>query len=228
MIDVDVTRIFFAFLMLGIATIFDIKKREIHDGLWIGFGALAIIFTIIQFENIDSVVNTGISVIITCPLILVIWRLGLFGGADAFAIIVLSGLVPFATLSEQQITPFTTLINAGIFSLSILILNLIQNIKSISNHTNIFEGFDETKIRKLFACLIGNYSKNPKYGFSIQKSINNSKKFDFSMKHAEKTVFYDEPFTWITPGLPFILFIMIGFTIQIFFGDILFSFLKIM
>ena len=42
--DIHSLQVFSALIMLTIASVWDIWKREIHDVLWIAFGAVAILF----------------------------------------------------------------------------------------------------------------------------------------------------------------------------------------
>jgi len=222
-VDFNILRILFATSMLLIATVFDAKKREVHDLLWVIFGVMAVILVIPELQNIDMLIQIGISVGIVFPISLLLWRIGLFGGADAFAIIVLAGLVPFATLSESQVTPLTTLLNASLLSVIILPINAIRNLYGICTKQKIFDGFDESRCRKIIACFIGTKQTSPQHSFSIQKNIGNIKKFDFALSHAENTDFCKSNHTWVTPGIPFFLYITLGFMIQIFFGDVFFS-----
>ena len=85
----------------------------------------------------------------------------------------------------------------------------------------IFEGFDETKAKKILASLIGYKAKNPKFGFAIEKEVDGKKKIDLAIHHAENQEFCTTPNTWITPGIPYLLLIMGGFIIQLIYGDII-------
>ena len=116
-------------------------------------------------------------------------------GADAFALMVLAIIAPQFTLSENVITPFTTLSNAAILFVVPLLINVLRNIVSIIKHENIFEGFDETRNKKIIAMFIGYRSKKPKYGFSIERKKRKVKKFHFSFHHAENAQFEINPNT---------------------------------
>ena len=176
--------------------------------------------------NVAFLLNFGLSIVIIIPIGFLVWKLGVFGGADAFAIMVLAALAPFANLSDSEVTPLSTLTNAGILAISMLMLNAMRNLKAILEKDDIFYGFDEPRSRKIIAFFIGTKAKNPRYSFSIQKWDGNSKRWDFSLHQAEQTQFCTTPYTWVTPGMPFLFYITIGFCVQIFFGDILFYFLK--
>lgn len=222
MFEISNIRILSALIMLSIATTIDIWKREINDILWIVFGAISIVLIFFEPSITNSIINIGISLIIA-PVALLIWRFGIFGGADALGLIVLAALAPQLSLSGNTVTPFTTLTNAIIISITPIFLNLIRNLIAISRRKNIFEGFEETRLKKIFAVFLGYRDKYPKYSFAIEKIEGNRKKIDFSFHHAENTEFCDKPDTWVTPGIPYILYITVGFVVQLLFGDIIFN-----
>jgi len=219
LLDVYNIRILLAILMLSIASSIDIWKREINDALWIGFAAVAVVLIFLEPDLTGILKNIGISLIIA-PVALVIWRMGIFGGADALGLMVLAALAPQASLSNGLITPFTTLTNAALLSVIPIFTNVIHNVIALLNHSDIFEGFNETRSKKILAIFLGYRAKNPKYSFSIETTEGNHKKLDFSLKHAEKAEFCSKPDTWITPSIPYILYITAGFVVQIVFGDI--------
>ena len=220
--DVYNIRILSALTMLSIATIIDLWKREINDVLWIFFGVISVVLIFFEPNIINSLVSVAISLIIA-PVALLIWRIGIFGGADALGLIVLAALAPQFSFSGNIVTPFTALTNAAIISITPIFLNLIRNIIIMLKHKNIFDGFEETRIKKITAVFLGYRAKNPKFSFSIEKIEGKHKKLDFSLHHAENTEFCNKPNTWVTPGIPYILYITAGFVVQLFIGDIIFN-----
>ena len=219
-LDVYQIRIISALVMLIIASTLDVWKREIHDLLWIIFGAIAIILMFFGPLSDQVLTEMGVSLIIA-PIALVLWRVGLFGGADAFSLIVLAALTPQLTLTENFVTPLTTLTNAALLSIVILLANFIRNLIAILNHIDVFVGFNENRFRKICAMFLGYRAINPKYGFSIEKSDGVHKKLDFVIHHAEKAEFCKTKDTWVTPGIPFMIYITAGFVVQLIFGDII-------
>jgi preflagellin peptidase FlaK len=217
----DQIRIVLAIAMLGIACVSDIKKREINDIVWIVFGAIAA--CLIPFSgNLEKELYTvGISLIVA-PVAIIIWRVGLFGGADAFALIVLAALAPSAALFGGPVSPFTVFTNAVILSIIPMLVNVSRNLLLLATKKNIFEGFNETRSRKILAMIIGYRAANPKFGFSIEQKVGEQKKLNLSLHHAENTEFCTEKDTWITPGIPYLIFIAAGFVLQLFYGDIMF------
>ena len=221
-IEITNIRIILALTMLGIASYTDVTKREINDLIWIVFSVIGIALLFLEPEFIDSIYLMAISLIVA-PFVLLIWRLGLFGGADAFAVISLAILAPQISFSENMISPFTVLTNAVIFSIIPMFVNLSRNLILIAQKKDIFEGFSETKSRRILAMFIGYKASNPKYFFSIEKKAGKKKKLNLSLQHAEYTEFCNKPDTWVSPGIPYMLFILGGFVVQLIYGDIIFS-----
>lgn len=209
-----------ALTMLIVGSIIDIRKREIHDYYWIGFGSVGFLLLFIDPDIVPNLLTIGFALIIA-PFVILLWRMGLFGGADAFALIALAVIAPMATFSENAVTPFTTLSNAAILSVIPLLINVMRNVIAQIKGENIFEEFDASTAKKSAAILMGYRAKNPRFGFAIEKTENGMKKFDLAMHHAENQEFCTKPNTWITPGIPYLLLITGGFIIQLFYGDII-------
>ena len=214
MFDVNSIRIILAIAMLGIASYTDIRKREIDDRIWMIFGGLSFVILFFTTNIYSSLWTIGISLIVA-PIVLIIWRFGFFGGADAFALIVLAALAPGLTFTDSQINPFTTLTNTIILSIIPVVVNILRNVISLIRHDDIFAGFEnETRKNKIIAMLIGHRSKNPKFSFSIETREGNVKKMNFGMKNADNTEFCSSPDTWVTPGIPYMIYIFGGFVTQ--------------
>ena len=213
-------RIVLVLTMLAIGGILDVWKREVHDYLWLSFGGAGIVLLIIEPFQMDVIYSTLFALIIA-PIVLVIWRMGLFGGADAFALIAIAIIAPQFTLAENIVTPITTLSNAAVLFVVPLMINALRNMVSIIKHENIFEGFEDPTYKKILASFLGYKAKNPKYGFSIEKNEDKIRKFVFSFHNADNAEFSEKPNTWITPGIPYLLLIIGGFLIQLVYGDII-------
>ena len=226
MLDLSSIRIVLAVIMLSIASYTDIKKREIDDRVWIIFGGLSFVILFFTPNMLNSFFVVGMSLIVA-PVVIIIWRFGFFGGADAFALIVLAALVPGTTFTESQINPFTTLTNTVILSIIPVAINILRNVISLIRHDDIFKGFEnETKKNKIIAMCIGHRSKNPRFSFSIETRDGNVRKMNFGVKNADNAEFCTSPDTWVTPGIPYMIYIFGGFFTQLVFGDIIFNVIK--
>lgn len=221
MIEFDILhiRILFALAMLGIATIIDIRSREISDFIWIVFGGISVVLLFFEPNIIEAAFGVGFSLIVA-PLVLILWRFGLFGGADALGLIVLSALAPMATLTDSVVSPFSIVVNSALLSVSPMIFNFIRNSILVLRKENIFQDFDEPTSKKIFAMFLGYRSKNPKYSFSLETQVGKKKRLNIALHHSDTAEYCTTPNTWVTPGLPFMIFILGGFIIQLFFGDV--------
>ncbi len=216
-------RIILSVLMLGYATYSDLKNREINDFLWIVFGGVSVALIFFTPNMTTFLTTMGIALIIS-PIAILIWRLGFFGGADAFGLIVLAALAPEFSISSGWVTPFTTLTNSAILSVIPIFFNVLRNLAALVKHEDIFKGFEnETKHNKLIALFLGYRAKNPKFSFPLEKLDGASKKFDFSLKNADDAEFCSTKDIWVTPGIPYMIYITFGFIIQLAYGDIIFN-----
>ncbi|WP_246271209.1 A24 family peptidase C-terminal domain-containing protein [Nitrosopumilus cobalaminigenes] len=222
LLDYSTLGIVLATIMLIAGSIIDIWKREIHDYYWVGFGVTGLLLVFMSQDIYSDLLKMGFALIVA-PFVILVWRIGLFGGADAFALIALAVIAPMATLSESPVSPFTTLSNAAILFVIPFIINISRNIIAQTRGENIFDGFDESKFKKIVASLMGYKAKNPKFCFAIEKKENGKKRLDLTIHHAENQEFCTTPNTWITPGIPYLLLITGGFIIQLFYGDIILS-----
>ncbi|MFB5636110.1 MAG: A24 family peptidase C-terminal domain-containing protein [Nitrosopumilus sp.] len=220
--DFQMAGIVLALLMLILGSIIDIWKREIHDLYWIIFGGTGIVLALLNPNIVTQLLSIGFALIIA-PFVIIVWRIGLFGGADAFALIALAVVAPMASLNDNLISPFTTLSNAALLFIIPFLFNLTRNAISQIRGNNIFEGFDEPISKKIIASFMGYKSKNPKFAFSIERTEKGKKKLDLAIHHAEDQEFCSTPNTWITPGIPYLLLITGGFIIQLIYGDIILS-----
>jgi Flp pilus assembly protein protease CpaA len=156
--------------MLVAAAIIDVRKREIPDKIWVGFGGFGALLAAIDFtglagNNPDGSSNQtalfgyllGIGLI--TPIGYAIYKTGLFGGADSKALIAiavilppLSGIIPFQI---HGFTALTVLTNALIISMSQLVVNAGRNLVALAKGMPIFEGIEEGTARKALAFAMG-------------------------------------------------------------------------
>ena len=217
-IDIFHVRVLLALIMLSSATIIDIRKREISDLMWIVFGVVSVAVLFFEPDLINAAFAVGFSLIVA-PLVLILWRFGLFGGADALGLIVLASLAPMATLSDSPVSPFSILVNSTLLSVSPMVINFARNSILLLRKKDIFHDFDEPKSKKALAMFIGYRSKNPKYCFSLEKLVGKKKMLNIALHNSETAEYCTTPDSWVTPGLPFMIFILGGFIIQLLFGD---------
>jgi len=198
--------------MLVIAAIIDVKKREIPDKVWLGFGALGVALIIIEFalpslflettftlvpSGSTAVTNTaptmklfsyllGIAIIV--PIAYGIYKTSLFGGADSKALIAIAVLLPAydgMMFKLHGFTAMTVLTNALIVSMSYVVYNVLKNGVEIARGRRIFEGFEESRSRKALAFTMGYRSNSEKGYLFAMEGIDESGKRKFVFNPAE-------------------------------------------
>ena len=199
--------------MLIIAAIIDVKKREIPDKVWLGFGAFGVALIIIEFvlpslflettpftivpSGSTDVTNTqsiakllsyllGIGIIV--PIAYGIYKTSLFGGADSKALIAIAVLLPAydgMMFKLHGFTAMTVLTNALIVSMSYVVYNVLKNAVEIVRGRRIFEGFEESRSRKALAFTMGFRSSSGKGYLFAMEGIDESGKRKFVFNPAE-------------------------------------------
>ncbi|MFQ5970336.1 MAG: prepilin peptidase [Nitrososphaerales archaeon] len=212
-------------VMLIVASIIDLKKREIGDKVWVGFGGFGLLITAIEFNsNSINLTQYGIGIAITAPIAYAIYRTGLFGGADAKALVAIAVLLPFYDMPFKihGLTAFTVLTNATLLTFWHVIHNMVRNSIDLARGRSLFEGFEESGTRKALAFMMGFRSDTPKgYLFAMESSEEGRRRFKFHPAEYDEYVASETKNVWVTPALPFIVYMALGFGVMIIFGDIL-------
>ena len=220
--------------MLAIASILDLKNREIPDKLWAIFGGLGALFFILELSDSSSPLREGgsipsfmiqytLGISLMSAIGYVTYRTGLFGGADPKALVAIAVIMPAfdSTFKLHDFTALAVLTNALIASMSGMIYNVIRNAISVRKGVSIYEGIAENKMRKALAFAVGFHTNSSgKFLFPMETyDEQGRKRFMFNPSS------YDEfdagsKSRWVTQALPFILYIGIGFAITVFIGDL--------
>jgi len=236
--DFEIIRILLAAGMLSTASYLDIRRREVSDQLWVVFGILALIIYAVEygygapFDYLTILLPISISVAVS----LGIYKSGLFGGADALALIVLAVIIPVfdGGLKLQilpghnvfllhSIAPLIVLSNAVVLSVSQIGFNIARNVSYVrKNRGKLFEGLEhESLLRKIIATSIGyRTTRKSVYAFPIEQLVDGKRKFSFSPESAETAAYEARRNVWVTPGTPFLVFILAGFVTMLTLGDV--------
>ena len=212
-------------VMLVLASIMDLKKREISDKVWVSFGGLGLLITVIEFTgNSINLIQYGLGIAITAPIAYGIYRVGLFGGADAKALISIAMLVPSYDMLYKihGLPSFTILTNATILTFAHVVHNIARNSIDVARGKAVFEGFEESALRKAAAFVMGFRATSPTgYLFAIESTDGGKRRFNFHLTGYDDYVSEGSNNLWVTPALPFIVYMTVGFLMMILFGDIL-------
>lgn len=222
--SVETARVALVLTMMVWAAVLDVRNRTVHDRFWIAFGAIGGLIYIFDLPTVPEAMMIGISLAFAVGMSFAAYRLGLFGGADAFAIIALAVILPIYTAPYMlhQIAPLTALTNAALCSLVQIPINAIRNLLYTRSSKKLFVGFEDEPIsRKAVAFLLGYRAAGAsRFAFSMEKGVG-KREFDFSLKNAETEEFCKRADTWVTSAVPFLVYIAAGAFLMVFVGDLL-------
>ena len=239
------------FFALG--SIFDLRTREVDDWVWLVYGPIGLALTIIRlFLDPSTLVITLISIALTTLFSFGLFYFGLFGGADAKAVICLGLTLPLIPTAFTPILgyvhpffPIVALIMGFLCSAALTVWFGLRNLVTYLTHgKRLFEGLEsEVWSKKVLASILGYPTdltklRNTFYLYPMEEVVMDDDKPRRTLKLYRNAETDREPlvselsdsFTklgfkgevWVTPGLPMLLFILIGLVITLIFGDILF------
>jgi preflagellin peptidase FlaK len=238
-IDFELIRILLAAGMLAGATFFDLRRREVSDLLWVVFGIVAMGVYALEFANgaTFDLFNTVVPIVIAAALGFGIYRSGLFGGADALALVTLAAILPTfgdvlqaGAFTLHPIVPLIVLSNAVILSLSMIGFNLVSNaVYARRNPGRLFEGLEhEPAGKKIIAVAVGHrVGKDPGFAFPIEQTVGGRRQFSFAPKNAETAEYESRKNVWVTRGTPFLAFMLAGLIAMVLVGDIAASIMRL-
>lgn len=117
--------------MLAGAVLYDLRERRVPNPWWIPFAWLAGILVVGDLWTASDWTLTGLRyamALALAGLVYVFWRMHLFGGADAKALMILSLLAPWPPAHPAAILPaLDALANGALFMLAIPVLFLARN-----------------------------------------------------------------------------------------------------
>ncbi len=243
MIGTDFFSVAFCTLILLYACYSDIKTRSVTNRLWglmIAVGCFLAVYNGFRF-GIPFLLGFTLSVFFTFCLTYLFFRLRLFGGADAKCLIAISVLIPlqpdFALVYSQLLLfPFaiTTLLNAAIISLCVPLGLFVYNLLTLSREElkgNLGSAFIGYKSR--IEALSDKAAKHTRLVHLYEEEESDLKRVfvfggveidtevveELKRYHAQGKI-GDK--VWVTPELPFILFITAGFFTALLFGNLIF------
>ena len=233
----DIYRVVFSLLILAYACYSDIRERRVSNIVWVVMASVGIAFagysTVVQGVSLLILIIS--SVTITGTVSYIFFRLGFFGAADAKALICIAMLFPtqpvFNIFSYHfpifdafvpVVFPFAliVLLNASVLALVVPISLFLRNLHSlglkefmrnaamcfVAYRVNI-EGLGSDRFNRLthaYKEIDGHLTRRYSLGGT---PINSKTVQELKAYHGEQKVGTE---AWVTPELPFILFITLG------------------
>jgi preflagellin peptidase FlaK len=231
-----IVNIVVASVMLLSSSYLDLKKREVPDKFWIIFGAAGVALQVYEVSiGVTSLFYLVFSIVLASIIGMGIFFVGLYGGADGKALIALAILLPYfpPKIGIYRIAPLIVLTNGVLLSMLLPLALGIYNATRIVRGEKIFDGFKEPAYRKLLASFLGYKSVGMprEFQFSMEKKLESmpmrvprERKFDFALMQDE---FESSPGTWVTPGIPLLVFFTAGFFVLLGYGDLVIGLVQI-
>ena len=237
---------------MTVASISDIRTREVSDSLWLLFGPVGLALTVYRvWIEPQTLFPTLISIAISILLAFALVFFGLSGGADAKALICLGLTLPLPPTVVNPILgfvhpffPFTVFVTTYLASLSVAVWMLIKNLTLLIKGKAIFQGLEaEPRWKKALAFITGfpaevSLLRSTFYLFPMEKVIENEEGAHRAFQaYSNADVDRDKVLSdfwesmkkvgspdtvWVTPGLPLLVFMLIGLVIGLTIGDPLF------
>jgi archaeal preflagellin peptidase FlaK len=245
--NLDILRVLVTTAVLGYSCVTDWKTRRAPNQLWYLLGGIGVILDLYAFWLNDFSVNfliwLGAGVLFIWALVYFIFKVGGFGGADAKALIAIAivfPLYPAITLAGIDF-PLAGGIMSPVFGLAVLgnavALNLVVPVcmffynlvttppgEVLSNPVGAFTGYRAriAELKGKHLRLMHDYDETDDRvkrhwvfkGTEIDDySLGELSKWRDAGKIGDKV--------WVTPKLPFLIPITLGFLAGVFYGDIL-------
>lgn len=202
-------------MILAYASLLDLKYREIDDRSWISLVVLGFVFLAgdLLSKGFEIIVPFIFSVGVTLIIVVVLYRLGIMGGGDCKILFGISILlfqpIHFSIFPIFSLGVFT---NAIILSLVIPFFFFIYNIKRL---------VDVRSLKEFLVLFLG-YKKKGSDIKSYETAIEDENGIKLfldtkTIELGEKLSTDDE--VWVSPAIPFVVLITVGFLISVFFGD---------
>jgi len=245
-------------ITLMYASILDAKERRVPHRTWRPALALAVpaavwVYGLTLLADWRTAAGYLILIAIFCGFFYFFQAANLFGGADAYALIIITACIPFFPIEPYFGTPplgffpFTVLTNAVLINIAapvaILARNLLQGNRAPL--PCLFLGFpvDGKTIQNEFGFVMEDIAEEDGrlvrrfVGFteSLRRMVRGEKRIytkDLRLHpedyRSELALYRKAGRVWISYGIPFIIPITAGFLTALFMGDILFVILTIL
>ncbi|MCC6027294.1 MAG: prepilin peptidase [Archaeoglobus sp.] len=226
----EILKIFLVSIFLLYACHLDIKTRTVPNKVWKAMLALIspfLAYQVYHYLNFPFLlISSFAGVIFMVFLSYLLYAMNAYGGADAKALMCLSIAFPF----YPELSPFLLNRGIGVFSFSVLANSVIfapfimvailfrnlltEGFKGFFKHPIYYVAGYRIPVEKIgFHNLFEFVDENGKLR-RVRRAVESDREKILRLKKAgiEKV--------WVTPALPFIVFITFGFFVAIFFGDL--------
>ncbi|WP_455277460.1 A24 family peptidase C-terminal domain-containing protein [[Eubacterium] cellulosolvens] len=244
---IDFAAIFISIISLIYASWNDYVSREVSDIVWIIFAPIGIILTTLRlYINQELVLFSLFSIAIIATISLIAFYTGMFGGADAKALICIALAMPvypiFLIKFIQPMFPLSVMVNSFLMASLVSVYAVLRNIFWLANEKEkLFYGLENESLGKKILAFISGFKisideyKIDKHLHLIEKikSKNGTQKkyleIFFTLEDHGEVLNNHMPKeylkmkstrkVWVTPLIPMIIFITLGYFSTLIIGD---------
>lgn len=247
MVIIPIIKIILSLTMLAHTSYLDVRYREVDPKIWLIFGVLGGILTVIEiFTNKHMLITVIVNVVLGLVIGIISYVLGLFGGADFLCLFILSIIHPYPPIRPLYyigpIYPFilTIVTNSLLLTLIVPVINFIRNMRNIKYLRHLKAPLKYKLLYPLigYPVMIKKYLKM-KYTYPLiiykyhegKTDIKFRLTFNIEEEHQEhqeyfktlidKGVLKEDNVIWVTQGIPLLVFITLGYIMSISLGDII-------
>jgi preflagellin peptidase FlaK len=233
-------QILLSLILLGVASLFDLRSREVPNLVWIAFLPPALVVTAVNLYQYPAQLSVvAISIALTTGISLAIFYLGLYGGADAKALITLAIAHPVASIPPLQtpLLPLTTFTNSLLLMLLVAPVALIKNIQwKRTAQQPLFQGLETEsmwrKLAALFLCVKVSKTTIQPYHIIAERYVTEGevKRRTLQLFHRieDEDAKVDDSIpddVFIIYSLPMLPFMLLGYITTLALGDLIFHLL---
>ncbi len=224
----DLIKIVISFIIFLKASVYDLREREVPDELWMFMVLSGVILDVVQYLiEPYNIIFALIQFLIIFVLANFMFYIAGFGGADAKALMALSVMFPiypkvwiFPILNRGLgVFAFSVLSNSVVVAPLIAIIFFLRNLKEEGRFIYRFIGY---KVRAdeipKFHNLLEYIDENGGLVRTL-RGVEPDEDMLRRLKEAKKRGKIDK--IWVTPALPFLVFMTAGFVVSVVFGDVI-------
>ena len=238
-------------VFLGLSAHSDLKTREVSNWVWAVYLPAAIVMLGLRLLVAPALLIVSlVSILSILCIAYLMFRFGLFGGADLKALACLGIALPTTPMTQlipsttpNPLFPLAVLYNAYFFSISVILYSFVRNVYWKSRKGRmLFTDYVKTSLGEKVVALLSGYRTDfgtlkrkvhlyPMEEIRTANGVTYRRLKFFTNAEADRNQLVDslEPFlsdsqkeaVWVSPGIPLLFFILISLISTGLIGDAL-------